>query len=65
LSRSVHVAGVTWQTTMIVAGVGDLVYRIGDGRKGQILSDRMIGRLGDAVYGIHRARGDEKRWFLN
>jgi hypothetical protein len=56
---------VTWRTTTIVAGVGDLVYRIRDGRKGQILSDRMIGRLGDAVYGIHCTRGDEERWFLN
>ncbi len=33
LSRGVQVTGATWQTVMrIVAGVGDLVQRIGDGQ---------------------------------
>jgi hypothetical protein len=32
----------------------------GDGRTGQILGGRTIGRSGDAVCGMHRARGDEK-----
>jgi hypothetical protein len=48
----------------IVVGVGDLVQRTGDGRTGQLLGGRAIERLGDAVCGLHRARGDEKRIFL-
>jgi hypothetical protein len=48
----------------IMAGVGDIVQRTGDGRTGQILDGRMIGRSGDAVYGLHRARGDEECGFL-
>jgi hypothetical protein len=43
----------------IVAGVGDLVQRTGDGRIGRVLSDRMIGRSGDVVCGLHHACGDE------
>jgi hypothetical protein len=31
----------------------------------RVLSDRMIGRSGDAVYGLHRARGDEESRFLD
>jgi hypothetical protein len=50
--------------TRIVIGVGDLVQRIGDGRTGQVLSGRTIGRSGDAVCGLHRARGDEERMFF-
>jgi hypothetical protein len=49
---------------MIVAGLGDLVQRTGDGRTGWVLGDRMIGRSGDALCGLHRARGDEERGFL-
>jgi hypothetical protein len=30
----------------------------------QVLGGRMIVRLGDAVYGLHRAQGDKKRRFL-
>jgi hypothetical protein len=65
LSRGVQVAGTAWcATTRILAGVGDLVQRIGDGRTGRILSGRTIERLCGAVCGLHRARGDEERWFL-
>jgi hypothetical protein len=32
---------------------------------GQVLGGRTIGRLSDAVCGLHRARGDEKREFLD
>jgi hypothetical protein len=39
----------------IVAGVGDLVQRTGDGRTGRILCGRMIGRSGDVVCSLHRA----------
>jgi hypothetical protein len=49
---------------MIVAGVGDLVYRTGDGRTGRVLGGRTIGRSGDTVCGLHRAHGDEKSGFL-
>jgi hypothetical protein len=31
---------------------------------GRVLSGRMIGRLGDAVCGLHRAKGDEEHGFL-
>jgi hypothetical protein len=59
------VAGAAWWVaTRIVAGVEDLVQRTGDGRTGRILGGRTIGRSGDAVCGLHRARGDEKREFL-
>jgi hypothetical protein len=49
----------------IVAEVGDLVQRIGDGRTGQILGGRMIRRSGDVVCGLHHARRDEERGFLD
>jgi hypothetical protein len=41
-----------------VAGVGDLVQRTEDGRKGQVLSGRAVKRSGGAVCGLHLARGD-------
>jgi hypothetical protein len=53
-----------WVATRIMAGVADLVQRIGDGGTGRVLSGRTIERLGDAVCGLHRARGDEERGFL-
>jgi hypothetical protein len=38
LSRGVQVAGAAWHAAMrIVAGVGDLVQRIWDGRTGRVL----------------------------
>jgi hypothetical protein len=61
----VQVAGAAWRAaTKIVAGVGDLVQRIGDGRTGWILSGWMIDRSGGAVCSLHHARGDEERGFL-
>jgi hypothetical protein len=57
---------VAWHAVMrIVVEVGDLVQRTGDGRTGRVLSGRTIERSGDAVCGLHRARGDEERWFLS
>jgi hypothetical protein len=65
LSHGVQVAGAAWcVVTRIVAGVGDLVQRTGDGRTGRVLSGRAIGRSGGAVCGLHRARGDEEHGFL-
>jgi hypothetical protein len=65
LSRGVQVAGAAWcVSTRIVAGVGDLVQRTGDGRTGQVLGGQAIERSGGAVCGLHRARGDEERGFL-
>jgi hypothetical protein len=59
------VAGTAWHTAMrIVAGVGDLVQRTGDGRTGRVLSGQMIERSGGAVCGRHCARGDEDHGFL-
>jgi hypothetical protein len=53
-----------WVMTRIVAGVGDLVQRTGDGRTGRVLGGRTIERSGDAVCGLYRAQEDEKREFL-
>jgi hypothetical protein len=59
--RGVHVAGAAWRPmTRIVVGVGDLVQRTGDGRTGRVLGGRTIGRSGDAVCGMHHARGKER-----
>jgi hypothetical protein len=66
LSRGVQVAGATWRTTMrIVAGVGDLVQRIVNGRTGRELGGRTIERSDGAMCGLHRACGDEERGFLD
>jgi hypothetical protein len=48
----------------IVAAVGDLVQRIGDGCTGRIVGSQIIGRSGDVVCSLHHARGDEERGFL-
>jgi hypothetical protein len=65
LSRGVQVASAAWCVAMsIMAGVGDLVQRTGDGRIGRVFGGRAIERLGDVVCGLHRARGDEERGFL-
>jgi hypothetical protein len=47
-----------------MAGVGDLVQRISDGRTGQVLGDRAIERSSGVVCGLHCACGDEERGFL-
>jgi hypothetical protein len=61
----VQVAGAAWRAaTRIVAGVGDLVQRIGDGHTGQVRGGQVIKRSGDAMCGLHRACGDEERMFL-
>jgi hypothetical protein len=41
-----------------VVGVGDLVQRTEDGRTGRVLGGRAVERSGDAVCGLHLARGD-------
>jgi hypothetical protein len=58
------VGAAWWAATKIVAGVGDLVQRTGDGHTGRVLGGRTIGRSGDADCGLHRAHGDEEREFL-
>jgi hypothetical protein len=59
------VAGASWRAaTRIMTGVEDRVQRTGDGRTGQVLGGRTIGRLGDVVCGLHHAHGDEERGFL-
>jgi hypothetical protein len=56
---------VAWRaTTRVVAGVGDLVQRTGDGRTCQVLGGRAIERSGCVVCGRHRACGDEDSGFL-
>jgi hypothetical protein len=61
----VQVAGAVWRVaTRIVAGVGDLVQRTGDGRTGRVLGGRVIERSGGIVCGLHRVRGDEECGFL-
>jgi hypothetical protein len=49
LSRGVQVASAVWRAVMrIMAGVGDLVQRTGDGRTGRVLGVQAIERLGGA-----------------
>jgi hypothetical protein len=61
----VQVVGAAWCAMMrLVAGVGDLVQRTGDGRTGRILGGRAVERSDDAVCDLHRAHGDEEREFL-
>jgi hypothetical protein len=65
LSHGVQVEGAAWRaSTRIMAGVGDLVQRTGDGRTGRVLGGRAIERSGGTVCGLHHARGDEERMFL-
>jgi hypothetical protein len=60
LPRGVQVVGVAYlAATRIVAGVGDLVQRTGDGRTGRVLGGHAIERSGGAVCGLHQARRDE------
>jgi hypothetical protein len=59
LSHGVQVADAAWRAeTRTMAGVGDLVQRIGDGHTGQVLGGRAVERSGDVVCGLHLARGD-------
>jgi hypothetical protein len=65
LSCGVQVAGAAWRAAArIVAGVGGMVQRTEDDHTSQVLDGRAIKRLGDAVCGLHRARGEEERGFL-
>jgi hypothetical protein len=48
----------------IVAGVGDLVQRIGDSHIGWVLGGRAIERSSDVVCGLHLTCGDDEREFL-
>jgi hypothetical protein len=66
LSRGVQVVGAARRTAIrIMAVVGDLVQRAGDDRTGRVLGGRAIERSGGTVCGLHRARGNEERWFLD
>jgi hypothetical protein len=65
LSHGVQVAGAAWRAvTRTMAGVGDLVQRIGDGRTCQVLGGRAVERSSGAVCGLHHSRGDEEHGFL-
>jgi hypothetical protein len=48
-----------------MAGVGDLMQKIGDGRTGRVLCGWTIERSGDAVCGLHHSCEDEERRFLS
>jgi hypothetical protein len=55
----VQVVGAAWHAVMrIVAGVGDLVQRTGDGCTGQLLGGQVVERSGGTVCGLHLARED-------
>jgi hypothetical protein len=65
LSRGVQVAGVTWRVViMIVARVGDLMQRTGDGHICRVLGSWAIERSSGIVCDLHHAHGDEEREFL-
>jgi hypothetical protein len=65
LSCGVQVVGAAWRAVMrIVAGVGDLVQRTGDGRIGWVLGGRAVERSGDTVCSLHLACGDDELGFL-
>jgi hypothetical protein len=65
LPRGVQVAGVACRVAMrIVAGVGDLRQRTGNGRTGRVLSGQSIERSGDVMCDLHCTRGDKERMFL-
>jgi hypothetical protein len=65
LSHGVQMAGAAWRAaTRIMAGIGKLVQRTGDGHTGQVLDGRTNERSGSIVCGLHRACGDEERRFL-
>jgi hypothetical protein len=60
------VVGAAWHAAMrIVAGVGDLVQRIKDGRIGRVLGGRVIDRSCGTMCDLHRARGNKERGFLS
>jgi hypothetical protein len=48
----------------IVAGIGDLMQRIRNGRTDRVLGGWVIERSGGIVCGLHRARGDKEHAFL-
>jgi hypothetical protein len=48
----------------VMAGVGDLVHRIGDGHIGRVLGGWVIEKSGGAMCSLHHAHGDEERRFL-
>jgi hypothetical protein len=59
LSYSVQVACAAYRAAMrTVAGVEDLVQRIGDGHTGRVLGGQAVERSGDAVCSLHLTRGD-------
>jgi hypothetical protein len=65
LSRGVQVAGAVWRAvTRIVAGLGDLMQRSGDGHTDWVLGVQTIKGSGGVVYELHRARGDDECGFL-
>jgi hypothetical protein len=55
---------VWWVATRIMVEVGDLVQRIENRRIGRVHGGRTIGRSGDTVCSLHRARVDKECGFL-
>jgi hypothetical protein len=63
LSCGVQVVGAAWHATMrIVAGVGDLVQRTGDGRTGRVLGGQAIERSVCQRFGL-KTTGTVCKWF--
>jgi hypothetical protein len=57
---------VAWRAgTRIMTRVGDLLQRTAYGRTGWVLGGRTIERSSGVVCGLHHARGDEERRFLD
>jgi hypothetical protein len=53
-----------WAAMRIMTVVGDLVQRTEDGRIGQVLGVRTIGRSGDVMCGVYHAQGNVESGFL-
>jgi hypothetical protein len=47
-----------------MVGVGDLVQRVEDDHTGRVLGGLTNERSGDAMCGLHSARGDEESGFI-
>jgi hypothetical protein len=58
------ISAAQWAAMRIMTVVGDLVQRTEDGRIGQVLGVRTIGRSGDVMCGVYHVQGNVESGFL-